>query len=291
MQNLINSEIFNRNALFERKIAMRYLFSLSMRVSRYSKVICKKTHDAKNHEHTLYELIIPLQKDYMCHVNDMQVIVHPDELFLVQPGDKHEDHYYCDEEIAFLVFQLFDMHGVLWQHDIWAHNIMPQERVIKIPSNSILDKSIHIMHDRDLTDPRKILGFNKLCESIFWEIISITPQQLLSPELCMVVDENIFQQLVFNYFSTNSSSRLDVGKMAKHMGLCKRSLEYKFRLFMNTCPTQAFSEYKMRMAIQMLDQGKDIKTISDLLGFSDQFNFSTAFKRVIGVPPSEYVRK
>ena len=47
---------------------------------------------------------------------------------------------------------------------------------------------------------------------------------------------------------------------------------------------------KMRHAVTLLKEGKRVGEVATALGFADQNYFSTAFRRVMGVPPGQYRR-
>jgi transcriptional regulator GlxA family with amidase domain len=78
-------------------------------------------------------------------------------------------------------------------------------------------------------------------------------------------------------------------------GLCRRlelSREHFVRLFssrMRMPPMRYFSRLKVEAAQAMLSSTNlRVHEIADKLGYANQFGFTRAFRRVVGIPPSEY---
>ncbi|RMD73694.1 MAG: AraC family transcriptional regulator [Lentisphaerae bacterium] len=75
---------------------------------------------------------------------------------------------------------------------------------------------------------------------------------------------------------------------------CAIDVSYLCRLFRHydsTTPYARLSQMRMEHAAAMLGNPRlSISEIAEFLGFSDQYAFSKAFKRVMGAPPSAYRR-
>lgn len=65
-----------------------------------------------------------------------------------------------------------------------------------------------------------------------------------------------------------------------------------FRRFAHSTPYQCIMRLKMnRAAALLLDSGMMVKEVAEQLGFSSQFQFSRAFKRVYGLAPDFFVQR
>lgn len=70
---------------------------------------------------------------------------------------------------------------------------------------------------------------------------------------------------------------------------CNRVTLYRlFQNGLNTSPGNYLTAWRMKQACKMLQMGMSVKTASLSCGFTDQFYFSRAFHRHMGMPPSEY---
>jgi AraC-like DNA-binding protein len=75
---------------------------------------------------------------------------------------------------------------------------------------------------------------------------------------------------------------------------CHVDLAYLCRLFQRfgrESPFQYLQHLRMNRAAELLQAGRLVKDAADELGFSDPCNFSRAFQRVFGVPPSRILRQ
>lgn len=73
---------------------------------------------------------------------------------------------------------------------------------------------------------------------------------------------------------------------------CNRVTLYRmFQNGMNTSPGSYLISHRMEQACKMLQMGMSVKTASLSCGFTDQFYFSRAFHRHMGIAPSEYRRQ
>lgn len=80
-------------------------------------------------------------------------------------------------------------------------------------------------------------------------------------------------------------------KIASLLNISLRSLHYKLEQ-KNTCYQETLENLRSGLAIQYIEQKNiSISEITYLLGFSDVSNFSRAFRRWSGMPPSEYRKR
>ncbi len=83
-----------------------------------------------------------------------------------------------------------------------------------------------------------------------------------------------------------------VEQLADECNIDVSYLSRLFRRFDRVTPYARLSELRMEQAAALLSNAwLSIRDISDILGFSDQYAFSKAFKRVLGVPPTTYRRQ
>lgn len=82
---------------------------------------------------------------------------------------------------------------------------------------------------------------------------------------------------------------LSVEQLAKEFGISRRSLEQRFRQSMQSSPYAELTRMRMDLARQLLqNSGRKILEISVQCGFSTQHQFSSAFKRAVGLAPRAY---
>lgn len=96
-------------------------------------------------------------------------------------------------------------------------------------------------------------------------------------------------KLIKTYIHENYRSAVDFGEMAKNMGFSQPYLTKIFSKYAGKNPSTYLKEYRINIAKQLLsDRSNSLATISEQIGFADQFHFSKSFKTVTGFSPSEY---
>lgn len=87
---------------------------------------------------------------------------------------------------------------------------------------------------------------------------------------------------------------MEVQTLAQIATRCHIDQAYLCRLFQrfdHQTPYQYLSRQKMSNASERLQRpGSSVKQVADELGFSDAFHFSRVYKRIVGIPPAEFVR-
>ena len=101
-----------------------------------------------------------------------------------------------------------------------------------------------------------------------------------------VQNEKLAKALEYIYEHYNESiSNEDI---AKSIYVHPRQLMRLFREELNMTPHRCLTEYRINMAVNMLEDGMQIKEIYLNCGFEDRNTFRRAFKKLKFIPPSEY---
>lgn len=282
---------FIRDVVIGPEAMGRVMRPLTLRLFKYSRVSCVRNYHRPEHMHTWAEFIIPTSGVYSCTLNGTRLSVAAGELLIVQPGDRHSDDYRDGSAILFLMYDMRGVDGAIWPHGIYAKDVSISFRIVTLEGHRQLSAMLDIILTHTKKNRFLPLAVEKLGEAFFWEALAGIADRHLSRGLAAALDVSGFQQSVLDYFSGAVKKKLNVPALAAHLGMGKRSFENRFRRTFNASPVQAFNEYKVGIAVQMLEQGVGIPEVSDSLGFQDQFYFSTVFKRVMGFPPSKTSRR
>lgn len=93
-----------------------------------------------------------------------------------------------------------------------------------------------------------------------------------------------------DYMSSNISQTIPTSELAELVHMSPKYFITYFRQVIGITPHQYQIQHKMLKASALIKEQKySIKEISDKLGYSDQYNFSTAFKKHFGSSPSHYI--
>jgi len=87
------------------------------------------------------------------------------------------------------------------------------------------------------------------------------------------------------------NARMSVAELARHVSLSPSRYAHLFRRFTGTGPLAFFTRLKIQQACHWLATGEEaVGQVADHLGFDDPLYFSRAFRRIVGMSPSEYRR-
>jgi AraC-like DNA-binding protein len=80
--------------------------------------------------------------------------------------------------------------------------------------------------------------------------------------------------------------------LAREVGLSRSALAERFTQLVGQPPMQYLMNWRMQLAANQLLGGTDnIATIADRVGYESEAAFSRAFKKAVGMPPSEWRRR
>ena len=82
-----------------------------------------------------------------------------------------------------------------------------------------------------------------------------------------------------------------VQSLADHVGMSRTNFTLKYRKAVGRSPMDYLMRWRMMTAANRLKtSGTSISVVAYSLGYESESAFSTAFKRVMGCPPSRYGR-
>ncbi len=94
------------------------------------------------------------------------------------------------------------------------------------------------------------------------------------------------------YMQEHISKKITLADIAKHCGFSVSQYSLIFKKKTMQSPIEYYNHLKIQNACQLIDfTNMNIKEIASYLDFEDQFYFSRAFRKVMGVPPIEYRKR
>ena len=85
---------------------------------------------------------------------------------------------------------------------------------------------------------------------------------------------------------------LTVAEVARAMGFSREYLHRLFRTYEGQPPQVWIQQNRMTYATSLLQsEGRSVKQVALAMGWDDPYAFSRSFKRFMGVPPSEILRR
>ena len=76
--------------------------------------------------------------------------------------------------------------------------------------------------------------------------------------------------------------------IAKKCGLSLSTLKKTFKKYSGISIKKYYNNLRFLKAIELMNEGKSMAEISDMLNFSSQHYFTVAFKKQCGLPPTQH---
>ena len=102
-----------------------------------------------------------------------------------------------------------------------------------------------------------------------------------------------FGEKLLDYIDGNLEDRdLDIPAVSDYMNMSRSVLYKRTKAIFGKTPVDLIHEARIEKACELLDSGRYlIAQIADMTGYNDQQYFSKAFKKALGMTPSEYRKK
>lgn len=116
--------------------------------------------------------------------------------------------------------------------------------------------------------------------------------KIVSNEKSRAMAQSSICELMVDYMRENIYSGLSLPDICTHFMLGKSQISYIFKGYSGKSVMEYYNNLKIQEAKRLLRYGsKSISQISDMLKFSCIHSFSRAFKKAVGVSPSEYKKR
>jgi AraC-like DNA-binding protein len=99
-----------------------------------------------------------------------------------------------------------------------------------------------------------------------------------------------FVSKALSLMHTNPASDWTIEELAKEAGVSRSVLAERFSDLVGLPPMQYLAQWRMQIASGLLSGGSNIATVAAETGYGSEAAFSRAFKKIVGVPPSEWRR-
>jgi len=97
----------------------------------------------------------------------------------------------------------------------------------------------------------------------------------------------LYEKIVMT-MTENCHTALSIDEIASICNMSTSNLKRIFKMFSDISPAKYFLTLRLRKSMQLLDEGKSIQEITNILDFSNTAYFCTSFRRELGLTPSQY---
>jgi len=248
-------------------------------------------YDYPSHIHSNYELIVPIVHHYRCDLDGRLVTAGKGEVLMIQPGQRHEDHYEVGESFHAVRFVITSGREQTLSR-LFALGLAPDRQVLKIHKPKIAGRILELLREEAVCDEMEnyevqnglFLAFFRLC-------IASCPEAFFNPEFLQRSQKKYIHGKIFAAFEHYVFTRPTLDDLCKYCGTTPSFLSRRCGEFFSQPPLKAFMNYKIRRVKQEMTENPDLKLkeISDRFGFENQFHFSRLFKQYAGLSPSAFL--
>ena len=103
-------------------------------------------------------------------------------------------------------------------------------------------------------------------------------------------DAKLFAKAVF-FLSENLSNKVTLDELAEYCFVSLTKIKRVFTKYVGCGVSEYFNHMKINEARKLLYDGHSVSYVSDKMGFSNQFYFSSVFKKITGFTPTQYKKR
>lgn len=193
----------------------------------------------------------------------------PGEGYLTPPGAPHA--YRCRRDASWLA-----VWAILAESD-------DSERLVTAETPVLIEADARPLHDAVLNLHRESVGAAEPAHLRIWgELVAALMRRLLTP---MATDRRLWR--LWEEVDADLGRPWTLGDLARHAGIGDEQLRRLCRRHLGLSPMHHLARLRMRRAAALLATGgRSVSDVAQAVGYENAFAFSTAFRRVMGHPPS-----
>lgn len=183
-----------------------------------------------------------------------------------------------------------------WRYAI-IHYKIPESEVTRFPfyrshfsfqtgSDAAVSDTIHqlVIH-QELPDPSARFKSKLLFITLLGQLFDLAKEQIADSNTHLV-------EQIMEYLRQYCPEQITISSTAKHFGLDRRKLAMLFEKYAGMSPSNYLIECRMLKAKELLRTCScPVKQIAEYVGYADSLYFSKAFKKYMGISPSEYQQR
>ncbi len=237
---------------------------------------------------TDYELMIVVKGTLYIADGQREFSVKEGEYLLLAPGS--DQHGYLHSQCEFFWVHFSDSELLLPQ-EMDSNSASFSDEIIAVPEHGVLNDTtvvwnqmrLLLKHHRLYDDPH-IAAANTMV------VLCLLQHQCLRerPASQSIVKDDL-QGKILDYLNWHIHENIRVSQVANHLGYNEKYLSTLFTAMTGESIKHYILVQKMEIAKrQLTNTNVPITAIAANMGFSDSHNFSTAFKKIVGISPREY---
>ena len=226
-------------------------------------------HEIELHSHDRFELYINLAGDVSFLVENTLYPLSRGDVILARPGEQHHCIYRSDapHKLYWILFDckqnatLFDALQADFSENYISPDADRKEELIAL---------CRLLHSGRITKEEKIYSFFRLFAILK---ASRTTQPPAGADMPQALRE------IMDFIDRHIAEDLTVGSIAKGLYISQRTVERRFRDYLDITPLEWIRKKRLFLAAERLQRGESVLTVSLQVGYHDTSYFIELFKR------------
>ncbi len=229
---------------------------------------------------TIYTLHYCIQGKGTFIMNGKKFIIQPKQLFLMYPNVKiyARAHAVTPWELCWCGFKGSDARLLCD-----AIGFSPNTPVIETEDPSTVHDMLMGIYNHRGNKPYQLIYMT----SQLYALLAFLMEKSSNP--VTIYGNFQYVQKAIEFIELHYTEKITVEDIATYVEISRTTLYRAFIDNHSISPLDYLTEYRIRVACNLLEKGNpSIKELSYAAGFNSPFYFSTVFKRLIGISPSDY---
>ena len=226
--------------------------------------------------HDFWECVYVMEGEICVSADESIYYMKEGEVVCHAPLEFHKWHVTGDKRVHLLILT-FSLEGEL-QKSL-------NQKIVSIADKEKIILDLLIDHNR--TSDHNSEDFLQILQNYIQLLLLNFAKDNSIHETATDFDSVIYKKAVC-YMSDNIHRKISTEEIAKHCNVGTTFLKNIFKKYSGLSIHKYFLKMQMRNASELLDSGKSVTEVAEILGFCSQPYFSAAFKREFGYPPTEF---
>lgn len=263
--------------------------SLSFLLTNFQEIRPKVDKDFPPHVHTVFELIIPLNKRYCCNLCNRELTVPRGYFLLMQPGQSHTDHLSVDEPFLCIHFSISYPDSKKIKQQLFIPGLLPDKQIAPIIAEDFISDIFELIKKYKKQDI-PLYVFDHVFLALLQLFMRAFPLEYLQLNTAHDNVQNYTYQRIFNYFNDClAGNDFSIENFCNILNCSPRTLTRICNEYFFQSPQKAFQAYRLNAALRYLQENPNatVKETAAVFNFPNEFYFSKRFKQKFGIPPSK----
>ena len=228
-------------------------------------------------EHPDWTMYLVIEGSFWCELNGKREIAMQGDLYFIPPGVPFRRSVIDGLKVHFFRFEVGEEDALF---------PIPQG-LVRLKDEMRLQSTLQILRRLNkLSLPMQ----EGLLQHLLWDLICQCGYERSSDEDGAAIDPLVRE--VIAYFRASYREKISMREVAERFRISPSGLILKFKRATDLLPMRHLIEIRIKHAKRLLvDTSLSFAEIAERTGFENRYYFSNAFKREVGISPSEYQKR